>query len=472
MSTSELVFIPSPGAGHLPPTLELAKLLLQRDQRLSATIIIMNVSFGAKQNTETRPSNPRLRIIDIPCDDSTMALISPKTFLTDFIQYHKPHVRDIVRGIIESHSVGLAGFVLDMFCIAMTDVASEFGSPAYTYFTSGAATLGLMFYFQSKRDHEGYDATELKNTESELSVPSIVNPVPAKVLPDVLLDKEGGSKMFLDLAEMYRKSKGIIVNSFQELETHGVEYLLNGDNDIPPVFAVGPIVNLENKKDETKTDEVMRWLNEQPESSVVFLCFGSMGSFNEKQVKEIAIAIERSGHRFLWSLRRPASKEKVEYPKEYENLEEVLPEGFLERTSSVGKVIGWAPQLAVLSHPSVGGFVSHCGWNSTLESICWCGVPMAAWPLYAEQQLNAFLLVVEHGLAVEIRMDYRTDARAGVGEGMMVTAEEIEDGIRKLMSDDELRKKVKHMKDQSMAAMIEGGSAYTSIGNFIHDLTI
>ncbi|KAD3640084.1 hypothetical protein R6Q59_002998 [Mikania micrantha] len=470
MLTSELVFIPSPGAGHLPPTLELAKLLLQRDQRISATIIIMNVSFGAKQNTETRPSNPRLRIIDIPCDDSTMALIPPKTFLTDFIQHHKPHIRDIVRGIIESNSVRLAGFVLDMFCMAMTDVASEFGAPTYTYFTSGAATLGLMLYLQARLDHEGYDIIGLKNSESKVHAPSFVNPVPAKVLPKSLFDKEGGSRKFLKLMGRFRESKGIIVNSCLELETHAVEYLLSKDNDIPPVFAIGPIVNLENKKDDTKNEEIVRWLNEQPEGSVVFLCFGSMGSFNEKQVKEIAVAIERSGHRFLWSLRRPTPKETVEYPKEYENVEEVLPEGFLERTSSFGKVIGWAPQIAVLSHPSVGGFVSHCGWNSTLESICWCGVPMAAWPLYAEQQLNAFLLVVELGMAVEIRMDYQTEARTGVSDGMMVTAKEIEDGIRKLMSDGELRKKVKDMKEKSRAAIVEGGSAHTSIGNLIDNL--
>ncbi|KAI3695701.1 hypothetical protein L1987_78700 [Smallanthus sonchifolius] len=469
MLTSELVFIPSPGAGHLPPTVELAKLLLHRDQRLSVTIIVMNLPLGGKHNTET--TRPRLRFINIPWDDSSMALISPKTFLLAFVEHHKPRVRDIVRGITESDSVRLAGFVVDMFCMAMTDVANEFGAPTYTYFTSSAATLGLMFYLQAKRDQEGYDVTELKNSDSELSVPSYVNPLPAKVLPEVVLDKEGGNKMFLDLAKSFRETKGIIVNTFQELETHGLHYLISNNNqEIPPVFAVGPILNFENKKDDTKDDEIMSWLDEQPKSSVVFLCFGSMGSFNEEQVKEIAVAIERSGHRFLWSLRRPAPKEKIEYPTEYENLEEVLPEGFLERTSSVGKVIGWAPQMAVLSHPSVGGFVSHCGWNSTLESV-WCGVPIAAWPLYAEQQLNAFEVVVELGMAAEIRLDYRTDMREmGGGSGMVVTAEEIEEGIRKLMSDGEMRKKVKDMKEKSRAAVVEGGSSHTSIGNFIDTL--
>nr|GEZ13352.1 UDP-glycosyltransferase 71E1 [Tanacetum cinerariifolium] len=470
MKTSELVFIPSPGAGHLPPTVELAKLLLDRDDQLSVTIIIMQLFVGAKHDTGTPVSTDRLRYIDIPCDESTMALITPETFLFTFVEQNKTHVRNIVReNVIESNSVRLAAFVLDMFCMGMVDVANEFGVPTYNYFTSSASMLGLMFDLQAKRDEEGHDVTELKDSGLELSIQSFVNPVPAKVLPGVVLDNKGGAKMFLDLAKRFRETKGIIINSFQELESHGVEYLLRRNANIPPVFPVGPILNLSKPKiNDSKTEEIMMWLNDQPESSVVFLCFGSMGSFNEKQVMEIAIALERSGHRFLWSLRRPQPKGKMEHPKEYENPEEVLPQGFIERTSSVGKVIGWAPQTAVLSHPSVGGFVSHCGWNSTLESI-WCGVPIAAWPLYAEQQINAFQLVMELGIAAEIRMDYRGDMRRGINN-MTVAAEEIEDGIRRLMNDHEMRNKVKQIKEKSRFAVLEGGSSYAYIGRFIHHL--
>nr|WIF29793.1 UGT4 [Chrysanthemum indicum] len=471
MKTSELVFIPSPGAGHLPPTEELAKLLLNRDDRLLVTIIIMKLFVGEKHDSETPISTDRLRYIDIPCDESTMALITPETFLSAFVEHNKTHVRNIVHeNIIESNSVRLAGFVLDMFCMTMADVANEFGVPTYNYFTSSASMLGLMFDLQAKRDEEGHDVTELKDSDLELSIPSFVNPLPAKVLPDVLLDKKGGAKMLLDLAKSFRETKGIIINSFKELESHGVKYLLSSNANIPPVFPVGPILNLSKAKNDSKTEEIMTWLNDQPESSVVFLCFGSMGSFSEKQVKEIAIALERSRYRFLWSLRRPQPEGKMEQPKEYDNPDEVLPEGFIERTLSVGKVIGWAPQTAVLSHPSVGGFVSHCGWNSTLESI-WCGVPIAAWPLYAEQQINAFQLVVELGIAAEIRIDYQSAVRRG-NNNMTVAAEEIEDGIRILMNDHEMRNKVKEMKEKGRLAVLEGGSSYASIGRFIDHLNI
>ncbi|XP_057982257.1 UDP-glycosyltransferase 71A16-like [Malania oleifera] len=172
-----------------------------------------------------------------------------------------------------------------------------------------------------------------------------------------------------------------------ELESHALESILL-DGNIPPVYPVGPILNLQQQQ-EAGPAGIMTWLDEQPPLSAVFLCFGSMGSFGPDQVKEIARALERSGYRFLWSLRRPPSKEIGAMISEYVDLQEVLPEGFLDRTIHTGKVIGWAPQVAILSHPAIGGFVSHCGWNSTLESV-WCGVPIATWPMYAEQQINAF----------------------------------------------------------------------------------
>ena len=156
-------------------------------------------------------------------------------------------------------------------------------------------------------------------------------------------------------------------------------------------------------------------------------------------------------------------------PSEHETYIDALPEGFLNRTAGRGKIIEWAPQVSILSHSAVGGFVSHCGWNSTLESL-WFGIPMATWPLYAEQQLNAFELVNELGLAVEIRIDYRRDWRTRE-ENFIVTAEEIENGIKKLMSmDEETKQRVTEMKDKGRKCLQEGGSSYDCLGRFIQDV--
>ena len=138
-----------------------------------------------------------------------------------------------------------------------------------------------------------------------------------------------------------------------------------------------------------------------------------------------------------------------------------IPQGFLLRTAGTGKVIGWVPQVAILAHSVMGGFVSHCGWNSIQESI-WYGISIVAWPLYAEQQLNAFRLVKDLGLALEIKIDYT------LGSGYIVRAHEIENGLNNLMNiNSEIRKNSKEMQKISRKVMIDGGSSHFSLGRFI-----
>ncbi|GMP54472.1 hypothetical protein CsSME_00019637 [Camellia sinensis var. sinensis] len=476
MSKAQLVFIPSPGIGHLVSTVEMAKLLVDRDDRLSITVLVMKFPFDNKGTSYTQSlSSDRIRFLDLFHDTPSTADLNSKTpgsFLFDYIESHKPRVRDVVSEIVsksESESTPrLAGFVIDMFCTPMIDVANEFGVPTYVFFTSSAASLGLMFHINTLQQ----DITELEDSDAELNVPAYANPVPAKFLPSVLFDKEGGS-MFLNIAKRCRETKGIIVNTFTELEFRAL-MSLQEDHTNPQMYPVGPVLNLKgsspNEAQNSQSEaDIMRWLDDQDPSSVVFLCFGSMGSFDGDQVKEIARALESCGYRFLWSLRQPPPKGEIGLPKEYENPTNVLPEGFLDRTAEIGKVIGWAPQVAVLSHRAVGGFVSHCGWNSTLESL-WCGVPVATWPMYAEQQMNAFQLVREFGMAAEIKMDYRKDYRMKKMP-VMVTADEISSGIRRLMDgSDEIKHKVKKMSEKSRIAVMEGGSSYNSLGCFIEDV--
>ncbi|KAL0362165.1 UNVERIFIED_CONTAM: UDP-glycosyltransferase 71E1 [Sesamum calycinum] len=471
---AELVFIPSPGRGHLLATVDMAKLLIDRDERLSITVLVIKPAYdpNSSLNSYSPESNSRIRFIDITTVNSlSMSMSSPFAFHKLFMENHRDPVRKSVTKIVEDFgpNCGLAGFVIDLSCTAMIDVANEFDVPTYMFFTSGASALGLMLHFQGLRDYQNQDVTVYENSSEELSIPSYKFPVPAKFLPAFMFHKEGGSMMFLDYAKRFRETKGIVVNTFMELESHAMKSLSEDDN-IPPVYSVGPILHRDEENDRNaKYEEIMKWLDEQPDLSVVFLCFGSRGCFDDiNQVKEIAVALERSGHRFLWSLRKPANGHRFQTPGEYDNLEEVLPEGFLERNAGIGKVIGWAPQIDILSHRAVGGFVSHCGWNSTLESM-WYGVPMAVWPLSVEQQMNAFLLVKDLGVAVEIKMDYQRNLMGG--SNMIVKAEEIENGIRRLMQpQSEIRVNVEAMKLRSRMALAENGSSLDFVGRFIQDV--
>lgn len=170
----------------------------------------------------------------------------------------------------------------------------------------------------------------------------------------------------------------------------------------------------------------------------------------------------------MWSLRRQPEAGKG---TDYADFSEVLPEGFLERVAGVGKVVGWVPQKKVLAHVATGAFVSHCGWNSLLESL-WLGVPVAAWPLYAEQQLNAYQWVKEAGLATEMRIDYAYTA-ARLQANVFVEAEEVERGIRRIMEGEEgaaVRKRLAEMSQTAKKALLDGGSSHRSLGRFIDDV--
>ncbi|KAJ4828999.1 hypothetical protein Tsubulata_031730 [Turnera subulata] len=567
---AELVFIPTPAAGHLVPAVELAERLTDRDERLSITVLLIKPPYNDSRLSSSKPissipsSHPMIKFVHLPDDGFDFQ----ENFLS-MGEILKPQVREVVSKLIivsrsssdkstlnEDSPPKFAGFVLDMFCTALIDVANEFGVPSYIFFPSGTAFLGVILNIQAFHDEQGLDPTDLNDSDAaEVALPSLVNPLPVNVLPIMFLQKNLLPTM-LAMARRLREATGIIVNTFSELEPHTITSLADGktppafhdeqgldptdlndsdaaevalpslvnplpvnvlpimflqknllptmlamarrlreatgiivntfselephtitslaDGKTPPVYPVGPILNLRGNgyddggNDTSKFEEIIRWLDDQPPSSVVFLCFGSFGSFDEEQVKEIARALENIGLRFLWSLRKPPPQDKMRPATEYSNPQDVLPDGFLDRTAKVGKIIGWAPQVEVLAHPSIGGFVSHCGWNSTLESI-WFGVPVGAWPLYAEQQLNAFELVVELGLAVEIRMDYRKDWFADAP--FILTADEIERGIRNLMDPNSERTKVLHeISEKSKRALAEGGSSYISTGRLIQNI--
>ncbi|PWA71284.1 UDP-glycoslytransferase 3 [Artemisia annua] len=375
MEKVELVFIPAPLMGHIGQAIELANKMTTQFNHLSVTILIMKFpgdSIGTKYTNSLASStlDNRVNFIHFPPLplDSFTGYKSIGELRNMVLDRHKPLVRDIFSTRSTTHR--LAACIVSMLCTSIMDVVNEFGLPTYVFFASNAAYLGAMLHFQLLHDNYGEDICELANSDSELAIPSYVNPIPPNVLPFPITDRYTWHTRILPAAQKCREAKGIIVNTFSELEHHA---LCSYDDKTPPVYAIGPILKPEPP---AKNNETLQWLKDQPKSSVVLLCFGSRGSFSVNQVREIATAVERSGYRFIWSLRRPSTDGPKGFPCEYTDFSEVLPDGLLERTAKTGKVIGWIPQQVVLSNTAIGGFVTHCGWNSVLESL-WHGVPLA-----------------------------------------------------------------------------------------------
>ncbi|XP_047311814.1 zeatin O-glucosyltransferase-like [Impatiens glandulifera] len=190
---------------------------------------------------------------------------------------------------------------------------------------------------------------------------------------------------------------------------------------VAPLF---PVITTANEDD--KTDHpTLEWLDKHPPKSVIYVSFGSTTTMSREQINELALGLEESKQRFLWVL-RDADRGDI-FDAETTILQ--LPEGFEERVKGVGKVTrDWAPQLGILRHPSVGGFMSHCGWNSCLESLT-MGVPLATWPMQSDQPYNAILMT--HILKVGVQV-------MGWGERhQLVTSSVIKKSIENLMASSE-----------------------------------
>ncbi|KAK8596222.1 hypothetical protein V6N12_064721 [Hibiscus sabdariffa] len=173
-------------------------------------------------------------------------------------------------------------------------------------------------------------------------IESYISPV-RNVVRDIVSTKSSSDEtrvsglvldLFLFTHDWFKDAKGIIVNTSEAIEQYALNYLSNGQN--PSVYPVGPVIDFDGLSYSNSDDKVLKWLDDQPQSSVVFLCFGSMGSFKAPQVKQIALGLERSGLRLLWSLR---------VPPPHNDASEMLPEGFLERVQGRGMICDWAPQL-------------------------------------------------------------------------------------------------------------------------------
>ena len=462
-----IVLYPSPGRGHLISMVELGKLILKHHPSSSITILILS-----EPNTNTNSTSPNY------VESSTAQYMATVNSTTPSITFHhlppisevppntssflemnyliprlnNPNLQQTLKTI--SQTSKLRAFIIDFFCDASFEVASKLDIPTYYFFTSGASALALFLYMSTL--HKNLDKSFKDLGNMPIDIPGLP-PIPASDMPVGILNRNTQLyEYFLNTATHMAKSDGLLANTFESLETKAITALSNGlcvpDGATPPIFCIGPLISSSNQDGDEH--ECLNWLNSQPSRSVVFLCFGSMGLFSAKQLKEMAVGLENSGQRFLWVVRNPPPDNEKE-----PNLDELLPKGFLERTKDKGFVVKqWAPQVAVLSHDSVGGFVTHCGWNSVLEAIS-VGVPMVAWPLYAEQRFNRMFLVEEMKVALGLKEM----------EDGLVRAEELEKRVRELFESEvgrevrEVRERVLGFRDEAMVAQKDGGSSHVAL---------
>lgn len=278
------------------------------------------------------------------------------------------------------------------------------------------------------------------------------------------------SKLLNQIRDSELASHGAIINSYYELEPDYADHYRNVLKK--KAWHIGP-VSLCNREVGDKAQrgkeaaidehECLKWLNSKNPNTVIYVCFGSVTSFSTSQLYEIATGIEASEQDFIWVVRKLATNKEVKEDEMW------LPEGFEERTKGRGVIIrGWAPQVLILDHEAIGGFVTHCGWNSILEGVCG-GVPMVTWPVFAEQFYNEKLVteILRIGVAVGAQQ-----VNIEASNEKTIEREELKKAVKRIMvgkEAEEMRGRAKELKGMASKAVEEGGSSYSNLSALIED---
>lgn len=238
-------------------------------------------------------------------------------------------------------------------------------------------------------------------------------------------------------------SNWLLCNSFHELDraTSGL---------IPELLPVGPLTSADGFGSFWAEDlTCLNWLDLQPPKSVIYVAFGSITAFSQHQFEELALGLELSGRPFLWVVRSGFTNEdEIRYP-----------DGFSERVSDRGKIVSWAPQEKVLAHPSVSCFVTHCGWNSTMEGIS-RGVPFLCWPYFADQFYNRSYIYD----TLKVGLDLMAEGTE------IVSRHKIQAQLARLHSDAQIKENAEMLRGMAERSVAEGGSSSTNVRHFVEQL--
>ncbi|KAK7385318.1 hypothetical protein VNO78_31034 [Psophocarpus tetragonolobus] len=469
MNKPHAVCIPFPAQGHINPMLKLAKLLHLKGFHIT----FVNTEYNHKRLLKARGpdslkglSSFRFQTIPDGLPESDLDATQDIPSLCDSTRRTcLPHFRNLLTKINNSDAPPISCIVSDGVMSFTLDVAEELGVPEVLFWTTSAC--GFMCYLQYEQlIEEGL--TPLKDTsyitngylESTIDWIPGIKKIRLRDIPSFIRTTDPNDIM-LDFVKWEcgraGRASAIILNTFDALEHEVLEAF---SSILPPVYSIGPlnllVKQVNDKELEAigsnlwKESDCMEWLDTKESSSVVYVNFGSIAVMTSEQLIEFAWGLANSYKSFLWVIR----------PDLVAGENAILPPEFVKQTQNRGLLSNWCSQEQVLTHPAVGGYLTHSGWNSTLESVCG-GVPMICWPFFAEQQTNCHFCCKKWGIGLEIED---------------VNRDKIENLVTELMDGakgKEMKHKVLQWKELAEgAASSFNGSSFLNLDNMVHEVLL
>lgn len=458
MSTDSLVhvlLVSFPGQGHVNPLLRLGKRLASKGLLVTLTTI---KAFGkdmikANNITDEEPipvgdGYIRVEFFDDGLDENDPIRGSLEQYMPLLESKGKKEITRMIHENAEQNRP-VSCLINNPFIPWVSDVGESLGLPSAVLWVQSCASFTAYYYYF----HNLVRFPTETDPFIDVQIPSLPL-LKFDEIPSFLHPSTPYSGLTVEILKQFgnlEKSFCVLMETFAELETENIEFM----SKLCPIKPVGPLLQ-DSKEDLSKADDCIEWLDSKPESSVVYISFGTVVYLKQKQVEEIAYALLNSGLNFLWVIRPPPPVLGLD--------PNVIPDDVLTKTGERGKIVEWSPQEKVLRHKSVACFVSHCGWNSTMEALT-SGVPVVGFPQWGDQVTNA----------VYIAEVFKTGVRLcrGEAEDRIIGREEVE----KCLTEATVGEKAVEMKRNALKwkrcaeeAVGVGGSSDRNLQDFVDEV--
>ncbi|KAL8248759.1 hypothetical protein R6Q59_005627 [Mikania micrantha] len=448
-SKPHALIIPFPAQGHVIPLLELAQCLVNHGVKVTFINTEVTHKLVTSNWLEQEGFGDLLQMVTIPDGLEPWEDRSDICKLTlSILQTMPGKLEQLIEMINHEESNKITHMIVDGTMGWAVRVAMKVGIRCAVFWPASAATLASILCIPKLIDDRIIDENGMPLSKQIIQLSNNMPPIkPEKLMWACLKDvnaEKAVFKLLLDTVEAYRVTTWFICNSTVELEQAAFSMYSQ-------MLPIGPLLASNRLSYQAghfwqEDPTCLTWLDQQPPCSVIYIAFGSFTMFNQTQFEELAHGLELSNKPFLWVVRPGMTVESTT----------AYPDGFIHRVQSRGRTVSWAPQQKVLAHPSVACFMSHCGWNSTLEGVT-NGLPFLCWPYFGDQFYNETYICDIWKVGLGLRKD----------EAGIISRGEIKDKVQQLLNDKRFKDKALAIKESVTSSVQKGGHSHQNLDSFI-----
>ncbi|GAV57503.1 UDPGT domain-containing protein, partial [Cephalotus follicularis] len=457
---AHVLIVSFPVQGHIAPLIKVAHKLV--DHRVRVTFLTTKFAYARIRTVFIPPGNPvalpemseehnRVRIVSVPDGlepeddrkDDVKVGVSISKVMPGYLE-------DLIKKANQSEGdEKIDCLIADATLGWSLEVAGKMGIKRAMFFMSSPGNLALLLHLPKLIESGIIDSSDGNSQENEkIQVSSNLPAVDAaellwNCLPDVFMRK-AAFEYALTVHQTVKLCNWVLCNWFHELEP-------SAENVAPNILPIGPLLAKGQPAGNFWMEDYscLSWLDRQPAGSVIYAAFGSTSKFSHHQFKELALGLQLAGRPFLCVVR----------PDFTDELCRSYLDEFTEKLGNLGRIVGWAPQEMVLAHPSVACFMTHCGWNSSIEGLS-MGVPQLCWPYFADQLYNKTCIC--EGWVTGLWLKPNEDG--------IVSRHEIKEKMDELLSNEGIRANALKLKQLAQKSVSQGGSSSKNLEDFVQQI--